>query len=208
MQLRFKRIGILGGTFNPIHCGHLIIAESVREGFGLERVLLIPSGLPPHKPDSEVIDPEQRYEMVRRAAGSNQFFEASRVEIDTNGYTYTVNTLQALKKTYGDETALYFIIGADVIPELTSWKEFRTVFGLCEFIAVRRPGFGKKSIEAVIKRLKSEYAARINLVDAPLIDISSSEIRERCAAGKSIKYLVAEGVEDFIKVGGLYRKPI
>ncbi len=208
MLQHFKRIGILGGTFNPIHCGHLIIAESVRESFALERVLLIPSGLPPHKRDSEVIDPEQRYEMVRRAVSSNPFFEASRVEIDTVGYTYTVNTLQTLKKVYGDETALYFIIGADVIPELTSWKEFRTVFGLCEFIAVKRPGTWEKSAEETVERLKSEYAARINLADAPLIHLSSSEIRERCSRGKSIKYLVAEGVEEYIINEGLYRKPI
>lgn len=208
MLQQYKRIGILGGTFNPIHCGHLIIAESVRESFSLEKVLLIPSGLPPHKPDSEVIDPERRYEMVRRAVNSNPFFEASRVEIDTDGYTYTVNTLQALKKAYGSEAVLYFIIGADIIPELTTWKEYRTVFGLCEFIAVRRPGIDKKSAETAVGRLKSEYAAKINLVDAPLIDISSSEIREKCNAGKSIKYLVAEGVEEYIITEGLYRESI
>jgi nicotinate-nucleotide adenylyltransferase len=208
MQQRFKKVGILGGTFNPIHYGHLIIAESVRESQNLDKVLLIPSGQPPHKPDSEVIDPELRYEMVRRSVSSNPFFEASRVEIDTDGYTYTVNTLQTLKKAYGDETALYFIVGADVIPELTLWKEFKTVFGLCEFIAVRRPGIGRNSADADVEKLKSEYAMRISLIDTPLIDISSSEIRERCSAGKSIKYLVTEGVEEFIKDGGLYRKTI
>jgi nicotinate-nucleotide adenylyltransferase len=208
MQQSFKKIGILGGTFNPIHCGHLIIAESVRESQDFDRVLLIPSGQPPHKPDSEVIDPEFRYEMVRRSVSSNPFFEASRVEIDTDGYTYTVNTLQTLKKAYGDETELCFIIGADVIPELTSWREYRTVFGLCEFIAVRRPGIGRNSADAVVEKLKSEYSARINLIDAPLIDISSSKIRERCNAGKSIKYLVPEDVEDYIKTEELYRKTI
>lgn len=208
MQQRFKKIGILGGTFNPIHFGHLLIAESVRESFDLDKVIFIPSGQPPHKPDSEVIDPEHRLKMVRRAVVSNPFFEASRVEIDTNGFTYTVNTLQTLKKLYGGETELYFIIGADVIPELTTWKEFRTVFGLCEFIAVRRPGIAKKSSEATITKLKSEYAARISLAEAPLIEISSSEIRERCFAGKSLKYMVTQEVEDYIRSEGLYRKPI
>lgn len=226
MGQSFKKIGILGGTFNPIHCGHLIIAETVRESHGLEKVLLIPSGQPPHKPDREVLDPERRYEMVRRAAASNPFFEASRIEIDTEGVTYSVNTLHTLKRLYGSETMFYFIIGADVIPELTTWRDFQTVFGLCEFIAVRRPGYGgipaevceasnasiagatAETAEETVKRLKKDYGVKIHLLDAPLVDISSSNIRERCRQGRSIRYLVPDAVEEYIETEGLYRKTL
>ena len=208
MQQRFSKIGILGGTFNPIHCGHLIIAETVREKMCLDKVLIIPSGQPPHKPDTEVIDAEHRYELVRRAVASNSFIEASRVEIDRKGFTYTVNTLTTLRKVYGQEAGLFFIIGADIIPELTAWKDFANVFRLCEFVAVLRPGHDRKEIEADIELLKQKYDLRIQMVDAPLIDISSSDIRDRCSAGRSIKYLVPESVEDYIKSEGLYRQAL
>lgn len=206
MQQGFSKIGILGGTFNPIHCGHLIIAEAVRESFFLDKVLFIPSGQPPHKPDSEVIDAEYRYEMVRRAVASNRFFEASRVEMDRAGYSYTIDTLQTLREEYGTEAELYFIIGADVIPELITWKEFKSVFKLCEFIAVLRPGHVRKTFETAIEELKRDYDIKIDMTEAPLIDISSSDIRDRCSAGKSIKYLVTEDIEEYIRTEGLYRQ--
>ena len=206
MKQGFNKIGILGGTFNPIHCGHLIIAETVRENFRLDKVLFIPSGQPPHKPDDEVIDAEYRYEMVRRSVASNPFFKASRVEIDRAGYTYTVNTLQTLKEELGTNTGLYFIIGADIIPELTSWKEYTSVFKLCEFIAVLRPGHERRTFETEIEQLKKDYSIKIEMTEAPLIDISSSDIRKSCTSGKSIKYLVMEGVEEYIRAEGLYGK--
>lgn len=205
MQLGFSKIGILGGTFNPIHCGHLIIAEAVRESFCLDKVLFIPSGQPPHKPDDEVIDAECRFEMVRRAVASNRFFETSRVELDRDGYTYTINTLQTLREEYGTDTELFFIIGADIIPELTTWKDFRDIFKLCEFIAVLRPGHSRKSFETAIKQLKNDYNIKISMTAAPMVDISSSVIREKCSRGNSIKYLVTEGVEEYIYAEGLYR---
>lgn len=208
MQQGFSKIGILGGTFNPIHCGHLIIAEAVREKFCLDRVLFIPSGQPPHKPDTEVIGAEHRYEMVRRAVASNSFFEASRVEIDREGYTYTINTLKVLREEYGTDTGLFFIIGADIIPELNIWKEFESVFKLCEFIAVLRPGHDRKTIEADIEQLKRDYKLKIYMTETPLTDISSSDIRERCSMGKSIKYLVPDSTENYIKAKGLYRQPM
>lgn len=204
MQQQDIKIGIFGGTFNPIHCGHLIIAETVREVMCLDKVLFIPSGQPPHKPDTEVIDAEYRFEMVRSAVSSNRFFEASRVEIDRTGYTYTINTLTALREIYGQKAGLFFIIGADVIPELTTWKNFNSVFKLCEFAAVLRPGYGRNKIESDIEQLRQGYGLKIHMIDAPLVDISSSDIRERCSAGKSIKYRVPERVEEYIIEKGLY----
>ena len=205
MQQCLRKIGILGGTFNPVHCGHLIIAESVRESFSLDKILFIPSGQPPHKPDSEVIDAECRMEMVRLAIHSNPCFEASRAEVDRKGYSYTVDTLRLLRKEYGEETGLYFIIGADIIPELEAWREFQNIFRICEFIAVLRPGHGWKTFDKEIEHLKREYGLKINMTKAPLVDISSSDIREKLRTGKSIKYLVPENVEKYIETEGLYR---
>jgi nicotinate-nucleotide adenylyltransferase len=204
MSEKVVKIGILGGTFNPVHCGHLLIAEVVREQYCLDKVLFIPSGNPPHKQLSVVAQAEHRYEMVRCAVNSNPFFEASRIEIDRKGYTYTVDTLKALKNIYGQDTSIYFIIGADVIPELVTWKSFREVFGLCEFIAVLRPGFGKETLLAEISRLTELQNVVIHTADAPMIDISSTDIRDRVATGKTIKYMVPQCVEEYILKNRLF----
>lgn len=206
MQQSIKNIGIMGGTFNPIQIGHLIVAEDVREKFRLDKVLFIPSGQPPHKPDSEVIAAEHRYEMVRLAVNSNRYFEASRIEIDREGTTYTINTLQALKEEYDSDTRFFFIVGADVIPELTTWREYQKVFMLCDFIAVFRPGYEKAAFETAAEQLTKEYGIRIQMAEARLVDISSTEIREKCSRGESVKYLISEDVEKYIHVNGLYKK--
>ena len=200
-----QRIGIMGGTFNPIHNGHLIIAEDVREKAGLDKVLFIPSGQPPHKPGCEVADAEHRFEMVRLAVSSNPYFEASRIEIDRNGLTYTINTLQELREDYGEETAIYFIVGADVVHELVTWREYEKVFRLCEFIAVLRPGYDEAGFNEAIHRISTRKGARIHPVPSHLVDISSTDIRERCRKGRSIKYLVPGSVERYIYEKGLYR---
>lgn len=204
MLQQYNKLGILGGTFNPIHNGHLIAAESVRESLELDKVIFMTSGRPPHKNDERLADAEDRYEMVKRAIASNPCFEASRIELDRKGYTYTVDTLRALKEEYGDSTRIYFIIGADIIDELTTWKDYENVFRLCEFAAVMRPGYDKSKLVTVMKRLNEQYGVGIHTVTIPLIDISSTDIRERCALGKSIKYLVADDTERFILQHGLY----
>jgi len=199
-----KKIGILGGTFNPVHYGHLIAAENVREAFGLDRVLFMPSGVPPHKQEPTVEDAAHRFEMVRLAIGPNPFFEASRMEIDRPGFTYTVDTLGSLKATYGNDAELYFIIGADVLPELTTWRNFTEVFGLCGFIAVLRHGYGRESFLQCIEGLKTLYRAEIHIAETPVIDISSTDIRRRIKDCKSIKYLTPHDVEDYIYKNRLY----
>lgn len=206
MQQSFKKIGILGGTFNPIHCGHLIMAETIRESFDLDKVLFIPSGQPPHKSDHIIEDAESRYEMVQRAVASNRFFEASRIEIDREGFTYTIDTLKMLKKEYGSKTKLFFIIGSDVIPELKTWKEHNEVFKMCDFIVTVRPGCDDETVEADFKQVKDDYEINIIMTESPRIDISSSSIRERLQNGETIKYLVPENVEHYIYTKGLYRK--
>ena len=204
MRQKINKLGIFGGTFNPIHYGHLIAAEAVRERLQLDKVIFMTSGRPPHKNDEQVADAEDRYEMVKQAIASNPYFEASRIELDRKGYTYTVDTLRALKQEYGDSTRLHFIIGADIVDELTTWKEYENVFRLCDFAAVLRPGYDRTKLEADIQRLKEQYGVGIHTVTIPLIDISSTDIRERCALGRSIRYLVTDDTERFIIQHGLY----
>jgi nicotinate-nucleotide adenylyltransferase len=199
------RLGISGGTFDPIHYGHLIVAEEIRETNGLDRILFIPSGKPPHKRNLEVSGAEQRFSMVEAAIRKNPYFEVSRIEIDREGYTYTVDTLEQLKEIYGRETKLYFIIGADVVHDLLTWKNYEKVFSLCEFIAVQRPGYTSSSFIKTVEDLETAYSAQIHTFIGPLIDISSTMIRERAASGKSIKYLLPEEVEKYILDNGLYR---
>ncbi|MDF2524348.1 MAG: nicotinic acid mononucleotide adenylyltransferase [Clostridiales bacterium] len=199
-----KRVGISGGTFDPIHYGHLITAEHIREKFELDKILFIPAGTPPHKDINQVTESEHRYNMVCSAVNGNPAFEVSRVEVDRKGYTYTVDTLSQLQQSYGRETEFNFIIGADVVSELLTWKDPERVFGLCNFIAVFRPGYEMKQFLEQIEYLKKSYSARIKTINVPLIDISSTEIRSRVKSGLSIRYLVPHEVEQYIYKNKLY----
>ena len=204
MQSTNLRVGISGGTFDPIHYGHLIIAEQVREAMALDVIIFIPAGTPPHKVESGVTVPEKRYEMVNSAISSNPYFKISDMEIERQGYTYTVDTLKQLRNVYGNDAELFFIIGADVVAEFHTWKDYENIFGLCNFVAVMRPGFDKENIIKDIQNLEERFKARIDMVDAPLIDISSTYVRERVAQGKTIRYLVPQCVERYIEKQGLY----
>lgn len=204
MQDRLKNIGILGGTFDPVHYGHLIIAEEVREKFNLDMVVFIPTGMPPHKAQIKVSHVRHRFNMVCDAVNTNPYFEASSIEMERSGYTYTIDTLMKLKEIYGDDSRLHFIIGADIIWDLLTWKEYKKVFLMCEFIAVLRPGFKRDSLLGEVGRLKEVYAAKIHALDIPLIEISSTIIRQKARDGRSIKYLVPECVEAYINKNKLY----
>jgi len=206
MEVNVKRIGILGGTFDPIHNGHLIMAEIIRGAFELDRVLFIPSGNPPHKKNQTVTDAEHRYNMVCEALKGNPYFEKSRIEVDREGYTYTIDTLGILNEQYRGIADLYYIIGADVLYDLLTWKDYEKVFGICKFIAALRPGTGKEGFRERIKYLEDRVSASILEAEIPLIEISSTMIRNRVKEGKSIKYLVPETVENYIKKEGLYLK--
>jgi len=205
MQDDVKKIGIFGGTFNPVHSGHLIVAEAVREDLELDRVLFIPSGTPPHKSKNEVADANHRYNMVKCAVGSNPYFEASHMEIDRAGYTYSIDTLTSLKALYPKDTDFYFIIGADVVPELVTWKDYDRVFKMCSFIAVLRPGNDRKAFKNHVDELTGINKANIITAEAPMVDISSTDIRERVKSGRTIKYLVPGCVEKYILDNELYR---
>jgi len=205
MKSECLRIGISGGTFDPIHHGHLIAAQEIREKLNLDKILFIPVGDPPHKTDIEVTDSIHRLNMVKKAIEDNSYFEVSSIEVDRPGYTYTIDTLMELKEKYPENCKFYFIIGADTLPQLVTWKEYRKVFTLCQFVAVMRPGFNNEEIYNEARRLESCFSAKIDIIDAPLIEISSTDIRKRVRESKSIKYLVPESVEEYIYSNGLYR---
>ncbi len=205
MEDRRIKVGISGGTFDPIHYGHLIAAENVRERFELDKIVFIPVGLPSHKNLCSVTCAEHRFNMVKEAISTNDFFEVSSIEIEREGLTYTIDTLTELKSIYGDNTDLFFIIGADILNDILSWKDFYKIFPICEFIAVLRPEHKKEEFENAVEFLRNAYKAKIHVGDIPLIEISSTFIRERIKNNRSIKYLVPENVEAYIKYHKLYK---
>jgi len=192
-------IGIMGGTFDPIHYGHLVIAEAARYQLGLERVIFVPAARPPHKRRAGG-DGEQRAHLTELAIGGNPYFQLSRIELERQGYSYSVDTVKAFQEQYGPGAALWFITGADMILSIRTWMRAEELRQLCRFAAAPRPGFDLAKLE----QLPPEWRERIRILDAPLLEISGSEIRRRVAAGEPIRYLVPENVENYILRQGLY----
>ena len=193
------RIGIMGGTLDPVHNGHLAIAEAVRERCGLDEILLLPAGDPPHK--RREVDRFDRLRMAQLAAEDCPDMVASDEEVRREGTTYTVDTLHALRRRRPDVEWMY-IVGADTVRALDQWRSFGEVARLCAFAAVGRPGEG--GLEADVRRLEREFGARIQTMDFDGPDVSSSEIRRRVACGESIGGLVPRKVADYIRQKGLY----
>jgi nicotinate-nucleotide adenylyltransferase len=204
MESSELKIGICGGTFDPIHLGHLTIAELVRCEFSLDKVLFIPSGMPPHKDLKAVTEPVHRLNMVKCAVSSNPYFEAVAIETERSGYSFTVDTLKELHEMYPPNTKFYYIIGADVVMDLLTWRSAEEVFGLTKFIAVKRTGFLDEEFDSKIKALTNGFDIDITSFEAPLIEISSTFIRARVRKNKSVKYLVNECVEEYIDKNNLY----
>jgi nicotinate-nucleotide adenylyltransferase len=193
------RLGIMGGTFDPIHYGHLVAAEEARLRLGLDHVSFVPCGRPPHKKDYVVSDPEHRYAMTLIATCNNPCFDTSRVELEREGPSYSVDTLRHFRAANA-EAQLFFITGADAVRELLTWHEPQELVALCHLIAVKRPGYALGDLERELGAL----ARSVSALDAPGVDISSSEIRQRIARGESIRYLTPEAVEAYIFKHGLY----
>lgn len=200
-----KRIGIMGGTFDPIHIGHLFIAEEVRTKLKLDKVIFVPSGSPPHKDSKKVSDAKHRYLMTLFATVTNPNFEVSSIEVDREGTTYTIDTIKAFKKIYKNDAEFYFITGADAIMELSTWKEIDKLLKLCRFVAASRPGFRAEKMKEKIKELEKKYNESIYTVVVPALQISSTDIRNRIRDDRSIKYLLPESVEHYINKNRLYR---
>lgn len=197
-----KRIGLMGGTFDPIHNGHLVTAESAADRFGLEEVIFVPTGIPPHKEDEQITSPEDRYNMVLLATINNPRFSVSRYEINKTGPSYTIETVQHFKNLNRSKK-LFFITGADAILQLPTWKEPQKLLATIEFIAATRPGYSLKNLQA---GLYQQYRSTIHILEIPGIAISSTEIRKRVKTGESIKYLVPPEVESYIYKHALYTK--
>ncbi len=197
-----QRLGIMGGTFDPIHYGHLLMAEEARQAFALDEVVFVPNGRPAHKKAYLVSSPEERYAMTLLATGSNPHFSASRMEIERPGLSYTIDTLRAFRALYPQLDVLYFITGADAVLEILTWHEYDQLVRECRFIAVTRPGF---VLERLTEIADAAFLNRVSFLPIPGLEISSTDIRRRIREGRSIKYLTPEPVEAYIRQQGLYR---
>jgi len=202
---KMKRIGIMGGTFNPIHKGHLALARTAKKEFALDRVVFVPSGNPPHKAAGEVIDKEHRFKMVRLVLKGKKGFASSRIELDRPGYSYAVDTFAALKRKYGKSAKLFYIMGLDSINEILDWKKPLELFNLCEFIVGTRPGTKLRTFRRLVKfpPLQKEVD-KIHLMELRE-NISASDIRERLKTGRPVSRLLPKAVEKYIKRHGLYK---
>jgi len=178
----------MGGTFNPPHIAHLICAEEVYDHFRFDKIIFIPNARPPHKYGNKIIDPQHRFMMTFLAAKDNPHFEVSRIELDRPGRSYTIETVKDLKKIYGQGTDIHWIVGADSILELMSWKSADELLGLCRFVGINRPGYD-------LSRADRRVMEKVDLMDVTGMDISSSEIRQRVKQGLSINYLLPADVE-------------
>ncbi|ADU52281.1 nicotinate (nicotinamide) nucleotide adenylyltransferase [Thermaerobacter marianensis DSM 12885] len=199
------QLGVLGGTFDPIHIGHLVAAEAARTHFRLDRVLFVPAGRPPHKDPAAVSDAEHRYRMTVLATAGNPYFYTTRLELDREGPSYTIDTLRQLSAMAGPEATVYFIAGADSVVTLPSWRGGLGLLDACQLIVVTRPGLPGEALQRFLDSLPAARRARVHLLPIPEIGISSTDLRERVAAGRSIRYLVPAAVEDYVHKYGLYR---
>ncbi len=202
-----RRIGILGGTFDPVHYGHLVIAEEAYASLELTEIVFVPAGEPPHKTNEEITAAVHRLNMLELAIASNPHFTISRVDIDRAGPSYTVDTLRLLRKQWGEQTAIYFIIGSDSLEDLLSWHNPSGILEqLTHLVAVRRPGYSESEafyghLEARLPGIKQKLV----LIDTPQFTISATDLRNRVAEGRPIKYQTPETVESYIVQYGLYR---
>lgn len=200
-----RRIGIMGGTFDPIHHGHLVAAEEARYQFGLAKVIFIPAGHPPHKVSRKISEARHRLAMTRLAIQSNPFFAASAIEVERPGLSYTINTIRDMRKIY-PRADIFFITGADAVLEILSWRHIDELLDQCCFIAARRPGYRLGRLRAKLPGLREEQLKQITVMEVPALAISSTDIRERVRTGRPIKYLLPETVEKYIREHGLYQE--
>ena len=203
---RTYRLGIMGGTFDPIHYGHLVTAEQAREALGLDLVLFMPAGSPAFKQGAHVTSAEDRYAMTLLATAANPAFDASRFEIDREGVTYTADTLRAMREFYPENVELYFITGADAMLDILSWRHAADIASLATLIAATRPGY---DIEQAKRRISSSgISFDVRYIEIPALAVSSTYIRERISSGLSARYLTSESVIGYIRKNGLYNSRV
>lgn len=198
------RIGIFGGTFNPIHIGHLMIAELALEAYDLERVIFVPAYHPPHK-HSDVIEARYRYEMTAAAVSDNPRFTISDVEFKREGPSYTIDTVKYFHTIYGEDKEYYFIAGTDTIQDLPNWKYIRELLPLCHFIGAIRPD-GSEAIERIKEYFGELGKTRIHRLQVPAMNLSATDLRARLRANQSVCYMVPKAVVNYIKEHNIYKK--
>jgi nicotinate-nucleotide adenylyltransferase len=208
------KVGILGGTFDPVHTGHLIIAETVRDELGLDKVLFVPAATPPHKQGWAITPAADRLEMVRLAVADNPAFEVSDIEIRRGGVSYTIETIEALREAMpgpsqaegGDKAKLFLIVGADSVRELATWKDIDHIVHLCTFVVVARPGVRIEDLihDGIGLAPDTRQCVLRHYIDAVRVAVSSTELRARLAEGKTVRYQLPETVERYIRTKGFY----
>lgn len=200
-----RRIGILGGTFDPPHLGHLWLATLAADVIGLDRVLFMPAAQPPHKRDEVLTHPTDRLLMTRLAIAAEASFELTPIEMERDGPSYTIDSVDELERTYGTDAQLYLLMASDSLNAIDTWREPDALLERIEWVVGPRPGSRMPDRSALEERFGAN-ASRIHLLEGPSLDVSSSEIRRRVAAGHAIRYLVPRGVEELIRQRGLYRR--
>lgn len=191
------KVGIMGGTFDPIHIGHMLVAEAARDAYQLDEVWFMPSHIPPHKQKSSVTG-QMRLEMTAEAVSGHPFFQTLNFEVERGGTSYTVDTVTELRQVY-PHIQFTFIVGADMVNYLPNWHRIDELAGMLDFIGVNRPGS-----DLDVKKLPVFLQDVVKIADMPLVDISSSMIRKRAAGGQSIRYMVPDSVYDYIVRSGIY----
>lgn len=202
-----RRYGILGGTFDPPHLGHLVLAQEALIRLALDRVWFVPTGAPPHKPNRRVSSHADRRAMVERAIAGDARFAMSAIELERDGPSYSVDTLRQLRREWGENVVMCFIMGWDMLTYLPQWRQPEQVIATLDRIAAtRRPGYAADPDEIrQLERLLPGLAEKLTILAAPQVEVSSTEIRTRVASGMPIRYLVSESVRSYIEERGLYR---
>ncbi len=199
-----KSLGILGGTFDPVHYGHLLAGEWAREVYRLEQLVFMPAARPPHKDLAGVLDSQHRHRMVELAVSDNPGFSVSTLELERAGFSYTVDTVKYYLQEYPG-VELYFIIGVDALQLIYTWKDVEQLAELCRFIVVTRPGYELDRDDPALASLPDALWERLTLLSIPGLEISSSDIRKRVMNEQSIRYLLPPAVEKYIQDNNLYR---
>ena len=214
-----KRIGLFGGTFDPVHHGHLRAGEEIRQALALSWVEFLPAGIPPHKTEQPFTDVSHRIAMLRRAVEGNPYFRVSEVEASREGVSYLVETLQTYRDHYPADVSLYFIMGMDSFQEIATWHRYADLFSLSHFVIITRPGYERPSLSAVVSEdvaasfvpcqretecLQHESGHRIHFQETSRLDISASKLRAWIREDQSVRYLIPERVWDYIREHGLY----
>ncbi len=203
--MNHMKIGIMGGTFDPIHIGHLLLGEFAYENFHLDEIWFLPNGNPPHKTtDESGVSLDDRIEMVKLATDDVPYFRMNLYEASSKKHSYTYSTMRALREMY-PEHEFFFILGADSLFSIEQWKNFREIFPSCTILAAMRDDKDTESMQAQIRYLNEKYGADIRLLQAPLVEISSTTIRRRAENGLSIRYMVPDVVSEYIQSNALYK---